>query len=140
MEYIFFKQLAGLLVPLLAISLPVLILAVVLWGRRADQRQRHETIAKFLDKGLPVPEQLMQYQAFRVPMRHSPLRLALGLIGLGLGLGTFLGVVGEPGWWSVGAVPLAVGVAQAIAWHLEKPQTQVSEGGAERVDSSVAVK
>lgn len=133
MEYIFFKQLAGLLVPLFAISLPVLILIVVLAGRRAEQRQRHETITKFLDKGQPVPEQLLQYQAVRSPLRSSPLRLALGLIGLGLGLATFLGMVGDPGWWALGAVPLAVGLAQALAWHLEKPPVQAS---VERPESS----
>lgn len=136
MDYGGIKQLAGLLVPLLAISLPVLILAVVLWGRRADQRQRHETIVKFLDKGQPVPEQLLQYQPLRPSLPSSPLRWALGLIGLGIGLGTFLGVVGEPGWWSVGAVPLAVGVAQAIAWRLEKSPTQDSQGCESPADRS----
>ena len=80
------------------------------------------TIVNLIEKGLPVPPQLLGPTQRR---EGSPLMRALTLIGLGIGLSAFLfAMFGRwYGLWAVGLIPLAIGVAQLIAYKLEPQRT-----------------
>jgi hypothetical protein len=74
----------------------------------------HETIARLVEKGLPVPPELL-----RSPRAgQTGLRAGLVLLALGAGLGTFLADLGGP--WSLALIPGLMGVALLISWAIER--------------------
>jgi Domain of unknown function (DUF6249) len=118
------ESLVGLLVPLFGIMLPVVIVGIVFYWRSVNTRQRHDTIARLIEKGLPVPPELLTPQNDLVAGRggpRSPLRSAFTLLGLGIGLIIFFLAKGGDNW-GIGAIPLAIGLAQLLAWKLERPK------------------
>ncbi len=126
MDSVFLHGLTGLLVPLFALMLPVIIVGIVVYARGASSRQRNDIISRLVEKGLPIPPELMQQDSL-VPksLPTSSLRTALTLLGLGIGLIIFFVAKGGDNW-GIGAIPLAIGLAQLLAWKLEKPK----DGGA----------
>ena len=108
-------SLTGLLVPLGGMVFVIGIIVMVLDYRHRRTQQLHDTIARLADKGLPIPPELLT-----PPLPKSRLRGALTLVGLGIGLMVYF-VAQADGNWGVGAIPLAIGVAQLIAWKLENP-------------------
>jgi hypothetical protein len=107
-----------LIIPIVAILMPVVIVLIVaIWAHKRQER-RHLTIVNLIEKGLPVPPQLLGPTQRR---EGSPLMRALTLIGLGIGLSAFLfAMFGRwYGIWAVGLIPFAIGVAQLIAYRLE---------------------
>lgn len=119
----------GLAIPILAISLPIFIVAIVMYARHADAQRRHETISRMIEKGLPVPPELLrpQHEALAAKYaRPSSVRTAFTLIGLGIGLIIFFVSRGGE-YWGLGAIPLAIGLAQWLAWKLEQPQPDAAD-------------
>lgn len=118
------QKLTGLLIPLGGIVSTIAIVFIVLDFRHRRSQQLHDTVARLADKGLPIPPQLFAPQAPK-----SGLRTALTMIGLGLGLMAFFW--GEhDGNLGVGAIPLAIGLAQLVAWKLENPSKGDKSPGA----------
>jgi hypothetical protein len=110
----------GLLIPVCAILMPLGVVIVALNFAWKYQERKHKTIVDLLEKGLPVPRELL-----RSPQRNgSALMRALTLVGVGLGTCGFLGAMFrfEHGLWAAGLIPLAIGVAQLIAIRLEPPR------------------
>lgn len=105
--------LTGLLVPLMGMVFVIGLVLVVLEYRHRRERQLHETVARLAEKGLPVPPELFATQS----APKSRLLGALTLIGLGIGLIVFFLASGGDNW-GVGAIPLAIGLAQLLAWKL----------------------
>jgi len=109
-----------LLIPVCAILMPLGVVVVGLNFAWKYQERKHKTIVDLLEKGLPVPRELL-----RAPQRSgSALMRALTLLGIGLGTCGFLGVMfrWEHGLWAAGLIPLCIGVAQLIAIRLEPPR------------------
>ena len=109
-----------LLIPICGMLMPLGIVLVALNYAWKTQERKHRTIVDLLEKGLPVPRELL-----RAPQRNgSPLMRALTLVGVGLGTCGFLGAMFrfEHGLWAAGLIPLAIGVAQLIAIRLEPPR------------------
>jgi hypothetical protein len=82
----------------------------------------HQTMATMLEKGVPIPPELLQPTEPAKPKR-SNLQRGLVLCGAGIGLILFLGVFkgfSHNGLWAVGFIPLFVGIARLIAWKLEQ--------------------
>src|SRR4051812_30639375 len=107
----------SLLIPIVAILMPIGIVAVVALFVHKLQERRHATIVGLLEKGLPVPRELLD-----PPRREgSPLMRALTLVGVGVGVSAFLGAMFrlEQGLWATGLIPLSIGVAQLVALKLE---------------------
>jgi hypothetical protein len=128
MDSVVLKNLTGLLVPLFALMLPVIIVGIVLYARGASARQRNDIIGRLVEKGLPIPPELMQQDSLLPKGRpNSPLRTALTLLGLGIGLIIFFLAQGGDNW-GIGAIPLAIGLAQLLAWKLEKPRDAGADG------------
>ncbi len=107
-------SLVGLLVPLFAMVFVIGVVLVVLEYRHRRDRQLHDTIVHLSEKGLSVPPELLTPQSSPKSRLHG----AMTLVGLGAGLVVLFLAQGD-GNWGIGAVPLAVGLAQLVAWKLE---------------------
>ena len=110
-----------LLIPICGMLLPLGIVLVALNFAWKYQERKHKTIVDLLEKGLPVPRELLSS-----PRREgSALMRALTLVGVGVGTSAFLGAMFQldHGLWAAGLIPLAIGVAQLIALKIE-PQAR----------------
>ena len=95
---------------------PVAIVAVILVYRHRRNAMLHKTLAAMIDKGVPIPPELLQPQPQRRP---SDLRRGLLLVGIGIGLIIFF--VGQRDHdWGLGFIPLLMGAGYLIAWKLEQ--------------------
>jgi hypothetical protein len=115
----------ALLIPIVGILMPVLIVLIALQFAWKYQERKHKTIVDLLEKGLPVPRELL-----RSPRREgSALMRALTLVGIGVGVCAFLGAMFrlDHGLWAAGLIPLAIGVAQLIALKLEPQGPETAE-------------
>jgi hypothetical protein len=123
MDYLYKLLSPDLLVPIVAILMPIAIVVIVLAFARQAQERRHQTVVHLLEKGLPVPPELLRGPARRY---GSPLMRALTLVGVGVGLCGFLVVLlgMRSGVWAAGLIPLAIGVAQLIALKIEPPRPE----------------
>ena len=108
------KNTIGLLVPLGGMVLTFGIVYLVLEYRNRRARQLHETVGRFAERGMHVPPELLTAQN----RPHSRLHGALTLMGLGIGLIIYL-LLEPDSNWGIGAIPLAVGLAQLLAIRLE---------------------
>ena len=109
----------SLLIPIVAILMPIGIVVIVALFVQKLQERKHATLVNLLEKGLPVPRELLN-----PPRREgSPMMRALTLIGVGVGVSAFLGAMFklEHGLWACGLIPLSIGVAQLVALKLEPP-------------------
>ena len=115
-------SLTGVLVPLFGMLFVIGVVLVVMEYRHRRYRQLHETITRLAEKGLPLPKELLS------PSSSPKSRLfgSLTLIGLGVGLMIFFGAQGGDDW-GIGAIPLAVGLAQLLAWKLERPEAGAAD-------------
>jgi hypothetical protein len=79
-------------------------------------RQRSETLRLMVEKGVAIPPELIA-----PPSRPaSDLRRGLISVGLGVGLAVCLAVMGEHGSWTIGLVPLLVGIGYIVSWRLTR--------------------
>jgi hypothetical protein len=116
----------GEVIPIVAISLltifgaPVLIVAVILYFGFSKSRMQHRTIRMLVEKGQPVPAELLVPPAPAVRQR-SDMRRGVVLSMIGIGLMVWLGAVNdwEGGAWSLGLIPFLVGVGYLLVWKLE---------------------
>jgi hypothetical protein len=112
-----------LLIPVVGMMMPIAIVVIALAYAQRFQERKHRTIVGLLEKGLPVPHELLR------PARRggSALMRAMTLVGLGLGTCGFLGAMFGPshGLWASGLIPLCVGVAQLIALRFEPAQREI---------------
>ena len=113
-----------LLIPVCAILMPLVVVIVAFNFAHKYQERKHKTIVELLEKGLPVPREML-----RMPQRSgSALMRGLTLVGVGVGVCAFLGAMFglEHGLWASGLIPLCIGVAQLIALKIE-PQRREPE-------------
>lgn len=110
-------SLTGLLVPLFGMIFLASLVAVIMEYRHRNARQLHDTIVRLGEKGLPIPPELL------VPQITPKSRLfwACTLIGFGVGLVIYFLAQGGNDW-GIGAIPLATGLAQLLAWKLERSE------------------
>ena len=119
----------ALLVPIFGIiftfGTPVILVAVILFYRMRKTRLLHETIARLVEKGQPIPEALLSPRS--APQKKlSDLRTGIILIAVGLGLSIFFYAItdrSDANVWAIGIIPLLIGVGYVVAWKLE-PEKQ----------------
>ena len=114
-----------LLIPVCGILMPLGVVIAALHFAWKFQERKHKTIVDLLEKGLPVPRELL-----RSPRREgSALMRALTLVGVGIGTSAFLGAMFQldHGLWAAGLIPLCIGVAQLIALKLEPQAPETLE-------------
>ncbi|MGN6527901.1 MAG: DUF6249 domain-containing protein [Burkholderiaceae bacterium] len=112
-----------ILVPVAGMLMPIAIVLIALAYAQRFQERKHQTIVGLLEKGLPVPRELLR------PARSggSALMRAMTLVGAGLGICGFLGAMFGPshGLWASGLIPLCIGLAQLIALKFEPARPDV---------------
>jgi hypothetical protein len=89
-------------------------------GRIRRSRQLHETIRLMVEKGQPIPPELLQSQD---PPRRPRSDLRTGLVLVSVGIGSILFFYGVGGntanVWGLGLIPLLMGLAFLITWKIE---------------------
>jgi hypothetical protein len=121
------KQMRDLVaIPIVAIvfmsifGAPVLIVAVIGIFALIGNRMRQRTIRMMVEKGQPVPAELLAPEVRRV-RRRSDVRRGVIWTMIGLGLMVWLAAVNdwEGGVWSFGLIPFLIGLGYLIVWKLE---------------------
>ncbi len=110
------QDIAGIIGIICVFGLPVLIVGLVLFFRYRDNQNLYQIVNNMVDKGMEIPSHLLQIQRKKAP--RSDLHKGLILISLGLGIACFLKIQGGDGW-SLGIIPLFIGIAYLIIWKLE---------------------
>jgi len=99
---------------------PVAIVVVIGIFSMIATRTRQRTIRMMLEKGQPVPAELLA-PATRGIRRRSDARRGVVWTMVGLGLMIWLAAVNdwEGGAWSFGLIPFLIGLGYLIVWKLE---------------------
>lgn len=99
---------------------PVLIVMVIGMFALIGNRMRQRTIRMMVEKGQPVPAELLAPEVRRV-RRRSDVRRGVVWTMVGLGLMIWLAAVNdwEGGAWSFGLIPFLIGLGYLIVWKLE---------------------
>ncbi|NCT82198.1 MAG: hypothetical protein GXC94_03580 [Comamonadaceae bacterium] len=125
------EVISPLLIPILALLIPIIAILAHYLGKAHSERQRHETIRELARAGQPIPPELLadlqdsDWQRARNTQANPNRILAAALVNVGVGLG-LMGMFATmmPGaWlWSIGLLPLCVGVGLALYWLVERKQ------------------
>jgi hypothetical protein len=99
---------------------PVAIVAMIGIFSMIATRMRQRTIRMMVEKGQPVPAELLA-PATRGVRRRSDVRRGVVWAMVGLGMMIFFGAVNdwEGGVWSLGLIPFLIGLGYLIIWKLE---------------------
>ncbi len=99
---------------------PVLIVMVIGIFALIGNRMRQRTIRMMVEKGQPVPAELLAPEVRKV-RRRSDVRRGVIWTMVGLGLMIWLAAVNdwEGGVWSFGLIPFLLGLGYLIVWKLE---------------------
>jgi hypothetical protein len=120
-----------LFIPILALFIPIIAILSHYIGKAHSERQRHETIRELARAGQPIPPELLidvQDSDFQRARRnqHNPNRIlvpAVVNIGIGLGLMGMFSMMMPGAWlWSIGLLPLCLGLGLAVYWAVERKQ------------------
>jgi Flp pilus assembly protein TadB len=117
------KVLPIVIVSLLAVfGFPVAIVAVIMFSSWARTRSLHRTVRMMVEKGQPVPPELLASPA-AAPVTVRPwydLRRGIVLVSVGVGVIMFFGI--SAGWdngvWALGLIPGLIGLGYLLAWRL----------------------
>jgi hypothetical protein len=129
MENMDFNPGAALLIPILGIVggliVPIMVVPLVIWlvfrYRNQKEQRNHETLRRMIEKGMEIPPNLSFGDTAQET--GSPLNKGLKYAGLGVGLIVFFLVMDLADIAGVGAIPLFIGLAYVLIWHLEKNKT-----------------
>jgi hypothetical protein len=99
---------------------PVLIVITIGLVALAVSRSRQRTIRMMVEKGQPVPAELLAPHT-RAVRQRSDVRRGVIWTMIGLGAMIFFGAVNEweGGVWSIGLIPFLIGLGYLMVWKLE---------------------
>ena len=99
---------------------PVVIVIMIGIFALLGSRMRQRTIRMMVEKGQPVPAELLAPEV-RAVRRRSDVRRGVVWTMVGLGLMIWLAAVNdlEGGAWSFGLIPFLIGLGYLIVWKLE---------------------
>ena len=99
---------------------PVLIVIMIGMFTLLVSRMRQRTIRMMVEKGQPIPAELLA-PAARSVRRRSDVRRGVIWSMVGLGVMIFFGAVNdwEGGAWSLGLIPFQIGLGYLLVWKLE---------------------
>lgn len=130
-------KLAGLLIPIVGILLPIFIVGIVLYFKQRQRDALYETVKHFADRGMPVPRELLDPP--QPPGQNTlgtPRFRALTLIGVGIGLILMFWSLNLQFLIGIGGLVICIGLAQLFALKLdardEAQQQRRSAGGTEQ--------
>jgi hypothetical protein len=99
---------------------PVLIVIMIGMFTLLVSRMRQRTIRIMVEKGQPIPAELLA-PATRAVRQRSDVRRGVVWTMVGVGLMVWLGAVNdwEGGAWSFGLIPFLIGLGYLMVWKLE---------------------
>jgi len=120
------NDIPGEIIPLVGIvflsifGAPVLIVILIGMFALLVSRSRQRTIRMLVEKGQPVPAELLA-PSTRAVRQRSDARRGVVWTMVGVGLMVWLGAVNdwEGGAWSFGLIPFLIGLGYLIIWKLE---------------------
>jgi Domain of unknown function (DUF6249) len=120
------EHIPAIAIPIVAIvflsifGAPVLIVIMIGVFALIISRSRQRTIRMMVEKGQPVPAELLAPHT-RAVRQRSDVRRGVIWTMIGLGAMIFLGAVNdwEGGAWSIGLIPFLIGLGYLIVWKLE---------------------
>ena len=119
------SDMPGEIIPLVGIvflsifGAPVLIVILIGMFSLLVSRSRQRTIRMLVEKGQPVPAELLA-PATRAVRKRSDMRRGVVWTMVGLGLMIWLAAINEDGGaWSFGLIPFLIGLGYLIIWKLE---------------------
>lgn len=95
---------------------PVLIVMVIMIFRHRRRAMVHRTLAAMIEKGVPIPPELLAPEQTRRP---SDLRRGIVLVAAGIGFIAML-LLQKESAWSVGFIPLLIGLGYLLVWKLDQ--------------------
>jgi hypothetical protein len=128
---------AHLAIPILALLIPIVAIAAHYLGKAHSERQRHETIRELARAGQPIPPELLAgvqdsdwQRAQRVKTSPNSMLLPAAVnVGLGLGLMGMFVAINPASWlWSIGLVPLCLGLGLGVVWAISRQQKPEQPG------------
>ncbi|KQW44647.1 MULTISPECIES: DUF6249 domain-containing protein [unclassified Roseateles] len=120
-----------LFIPILALFIPIVAILAHYIGKAHTERQRHETIRELARAGQPIPPELLgeaQDSDWHRARRDqaNPNRIlvpAIINIAVGLGLMGMFSMMMPGAWlWSIGLLPMFIGIGLALYWAVERKQ------------------
>jgi len=120
--------LAALLVPIIAMMIPIVAIVTGCIAKVHREQLLHETVRQLSIQGKTLPPELLdQATQRRTMLEWTPkrqLRAALVNLGAGIGVSSCLWIMAPHDWlWSLGLIPLSIGVALLILWKIETSQS-----------------
>jgi Domain of unknown function (DUF6249) len=120
------EDIPAMVIPLVGIvfltifGAPVLIVMMIGLVALLVSRSRQRTIRMMVEKGQPVPAELLAPHA-RTVRQRSDVRRGVIWTMIGLGAMIFFGAVNEweGGIWSIGLIPFLIGLGYLMVWKLE---------------------
>ena len=120
------EDIPAMVIPLVGIvfltifGAPVLIVLTIGLIALSVSRSRQRTIRMMVEKGQPVPAELLAPHTKAVRQR-SDVRRGVIWTMIGLGAMIFFGAVNdwEGGVWSIGLIPFLIGLGYLMVWKLE---------------------
>lgn len=111
-----------LLVPIVALLLPVLIVAIVSTNNRRKREMVHQTIDRIIEQGRDVPVELLDALDKGSNDRSTKSSLTKGTVNvaLGIGIGVALWAMADPEVATIGLIWFCVGCAQLLNWKLQR--------------------
>ncbi len=119
-----------LLIPILALFIPIVAIVAHHLGKANSERQRHETIRELARAGQPIPPELLSavQEAEAAPKReaNNPNRILIpGVINIGIGfglMGMFAAMMPGQWLWAIGLIPLFLGIGFVVIWAVVRKQ------------------
>jgi hypothetical protein len=105
------------LIVFIVFACPVAIIGVILFYRHRRNQALHKTLAAMIEKGVPIPPELLRPETPAQKPRRNDLQGGVILIGVGVGIILCL-LAMHNGAWGAGFIPLMVGIGRLIAWKL----------------------
>src|SRR5688572_26105089 len=118
---------------LIVFGCPVVMVGLVAYFRARKQKQLHDTLRVMIEKGVPIPPELLRPPATagEVPEAdqdddpRTALRQGLFLIALGLGICVWLWIKSSDSW-GLGFIPLLIGLSFLAEWRIESAKPSSS--------------
>ncbi len=128
-----FHLVSPLMIPILSLLIPIVAIVAHYLGKAHSERQRHETIRELARAGQPIPPELLgevqdsDWQRARRDQANPNRILIPAFINIGVGfglMGMFAAMTPHLWLWSIGLLPLGIGVGLALYWAVERKQPQ----------------
>ena len=119
---------------LIVFGCPVAMVGLVAYFRARKQKQLHDTLRVFIEKGVPIPPELLRPPATAGAVAEADpdddprtaLRQGLFLIALGLGICLWLWIKSSDSW-GLGFIPLLIGLSFLAEWRIERAKPSNSK-------------